>query len=72
MMRKCIRCGVEMVEGLDIRETMNDSTLRVTMPKTAGILPKNYLGDVKAAVCPLCGYIEPYLSQLDRIQQAKK
>ncbi len=68
-MRRCIRCDCEMLEGFDIRETMNSSLLRVTRPETSGMLPKNYFGDVKAAVCPQCGYIEPYLSRLDKIQR---
>lgn len=69
VMRKCIRCDAEMIEKLDIREQMNFSILRVTRPETSGFLPKNYFGDVKAAVCPHCGYLETYLSRLDRIQQ---
>ena len=70
-MRKCIRCDSEMLEGLDIRDSMNSSKLRVTRPETSGVLPKNYFGDMKAAVCPHCGYMETYLSRLDRIQQYK-
>lgn len=68
-MRKCIRCDSEMLENLDIKDTANNYTLRVTRPETSGVLPKNYFGDVKAAVCPHCGYIETYLSRMDKIQQ---
>lgn len=71
-MRKCIRCDTEMLEGLDIRETMNSSVLRVIRPKTTGTLPRNYFGDVKAAVCPKCGYLETYLSRMDKIQKYKE
>ena len=71
-MRKCIRCDSEMMEGLDIRETADGSLLRVTRAETSGILPKNCFGEVKAAVCPRCGYIETYLSQLDKIRQEDK
>lgn len=71
-MRKCIRCDMEMLEGLDIKEPMYGSMLRVTRPGTSGIMPKNYFGDVKTAVCPNCGYLETYLSRLDRIQQYDK
>lgn len=67
-MRKCIRCDVEMLEGLDIR-TMNGDILRVTRPGTSGMLPKNNFGNIKAAVCPSCGYMETYLSRLDKIKQ---
>ena len=68
-MRKCIRCDAEMLEGLDIRNPFHGDVLRVTRPETSGILPKNYFGNVKAAVCPNCGYLETYLSRLDKIQQ---
>ena len=61
-----------MLEGLDIRDSMSSCMLRVTRPKTSGMLPKNYFGDVKAAVCPHCGYMETYLSRLDKIQQYKR
>ena len=71
-MRKCIRCDTEMLEGLDIRETMNSSVLRVIRPKTTGTLRRNYFGDVKAAVCPKCGYLETYLSRMDKIQKYKE
>lgn len=71
-MRKCIRCDLEMPEGLDIRDPMHCSVLRVTRPETSGMLPRNYFGDVKAAVCPQCGYLETYLSRLDKIQRYKQ
>lgn len=68
-MRTCIRCQTEMLEGLDIREPMHASVLSVTRPETSGMLPKNHFGNLKAAVCPHCGYVETYLSRLDKIQQ---
>ena len=71
-MRMCIRCNTEMLEGLDISATMNSDKLRVTRPETSGMLPKNYFGELKAAVCPQCGYVETYLSRLDKIQQYDK
>lgn len=68
-MRKCIRCDIEMLEGLDIREPMHGSMLKVTRPETLGVMPKNNFGNMKAAVCPTCGYVEIYLSRMDKIQQ---
>lgn len=68
-MRKCIRCDIEMLEGLDIVEPMHRSMLKVIRPETSGVMPKNNFGNIKAAVCPECGYVELYLSRLDRIQQ---
>lgn len=70
-MRTCIRCGAEMLEGLDIQDPVHGQVLRVTRPGTSGVLPKNYFGDIQAAVCPKCGYLETYLSRLDKIQAAQ-
>ena len=71
-MRMCIRCNTEMLEGLDIRATMNSDKLRVTRPETSGMLPKNYFGELKAAVCPQCGEVETDRARLDKIQQYDK
>ncbi len=60
---------IEMLEGLDIKEPMHGSMLKVTRPETSGVMPKNNFGNIKAAVCPICGYVELYLSRLDKIQQ---
>lgn len=68
-MRKCIRCDIEMLEGLEIKEPMHCSMLKVTRPETLGVMPKDNFGYIKAAVCPKCGYVEIYLSHLDKIQQ---
>lgn len=71
-MRKCIRCDVEMIEGLDVRTTENSDRLRLTRPGTSGLLGKNYLGDVKAAVCPVCGRLETYVADLEKIRQYRE
>ena len=71
-MRKCIRCGVDMVEDLDVRTTELDGKLRVTRPGTAGLLGKNYLGNVKVAVCPVCGQLETYLADLEKVRQYRE
>ena len=68
-MRKCIRCDAEMIENLDLKDPIHAKVLRVTRPNTTGTMPKNYFGDVKAAVCPVCGYLETYLSRLDKFQK---
>jgi len=72
IVRRCIRCDSEMVEGLEIRDPMYCNMLRVTKAEATGALPKDRFGDIKAAVCPQCGYVETYLSRLDKIQQYKK
>ena len=71
-MRKCIRCNVEMMENLDIRDYFRGDRLKVTRPDTQGTMPKNNFGHIKAAVCPECGYIETYLDRLDKIKRERK
>ena len=61
-MRKCIRCGIEMLEGSDIKEPMYGHMLRVTSPETLGVMPKDNFGNMKAAVSPKCGYVEIYVT----------
>ena len=68
-MRKCIRCDVEMKEGLGLKTTMNSDMIRVVRSKTTGTLSKNYLGGVKAAVCPVCGCLELYVEDLERVRE---
>lgn len=71
-MRNCIRCNIEMIENLDVRDTCSGYPLKITRPETQGTLPKNNFGHIKAAVCPNCGYIETYLERLDKIQREVK
>ena len=68
-MRKCLRCDAEMKEGLELKTTMNCEAIRVVRAKTTGTLSKNFLGEVKAAVCPACGHLELYVEDLERVRQ---
>lgn len=68
-MRRCIRCDAEMLEDLVIKTTMHVDMLRVCRARTTGTLPKNYFGEVKAAVCPQCGYLETYVADLEQVQK---
>lgn len=68
-MRKCIRCETNMIEDFDVRDRTYGWTLKVTRPDTEGVMPKNNFGYIKAAVCPECGYVETYLSRLDKIKR---
>ncbi len=68
-MRSCLRCNGAMVEGLDLKTTVNADKLRLVRPNTSGVMPKNFLGEVKAAVCPECGYLELYLADPEKVRQ---
>lgn len=67
-MRHCLRCEKEMVEDFDIKVEGAAYGLKVT---EQGIL-KESLGKVKCAVCPECGYIEPYIEDLSKIKASSK
>lgn len=68
-MRKCIRCGAEMKEGLELKTTMHCEAIRVVRSGTTGTLSKNFLGEVRAAVCPACGQLELYVEDPERVRQ---
>jgi predicted nucleic-acid-binding Zn-ribbon protein len=57
-MRKCVRCGVDMIEnlesGLKLKRTPNFRVVEV---------------DLKAAMCPKCGCTELYTDELSVIEK---
>ena len=63
MMRKCLRCGAEMKEGL-VLMTADAHAVDV---REKGLF-KGSLGKVAAAVCPECGYLEPYLENTEKLR----
>ncbi|TDA23326.1 nucleic acid-binding protein [Extibacter muris] len=64
-MRKCLRCTVEMVEGLDIKVEGGAYGIKVTQQ---GVFKDN-LGKFKCAVCPECGYTETYIENPERVKK---
>ena len=64
-MRKCLRCQKEMIEDLELI-TSNGSFGIVVKEKG---LFKGSLGKTKCAVCPICGYVETYIDDLDKIKE---
>lgn len=68
MMRNCLRCEKEMVEDLDIKVEGGAYGLKVA---EQGMLNGN-LGKVKCAVCPECGYMEPYIEDPSKIRRPAK
>ena len=63
-MRKCMRCGHEMLEDLSVSGEIHPEELRVSR---YGMV--DTLGKLKAAVCPVCGSAELYLDRLDEIHK---
>ena len=67
-MRKCLRCGVEMVENLAVMTTTESSEVDV---RERGMF-KFPLAKIKCAVCPECGYTETYVDNTERIKALVK
>jgi len=67
-MRKCLRCEENMVENLEI--IVSNGAYGIVV-KEKGIL-KNSLEKIKCAVCPLCGYTEPYIEDTTKIKNLLK
>jgi len=65
-MRKCLRCGEEMVENLAVKAGGYSVILT-----QRGIL-KDSLGKVKCAVCPKCGYIENYIEDISKLETSNR
>lgn len=63
-MRKCLRCNNEMKVNYDVKVEGAAYGLKITKP---GIFKDN-LGKVHAAVCSVCGYLEFYLEETDKIK----
>ena len=64
-MRKCLRCQTEMVEDLNVMVSNGAYGVDV---REKGMF-KGYLGKVKCAVCPTCGYLETYIEKTDDIRK---
>ena len=59
MERKCLRCGTAMVEGYKIRIQKSGNGIEIVTGERT-LFPER-IGVPKAAVCPLCGEVSPYL-----------
>ena len=68
-MRKCIRCGADMVEDCyhEILTT-NGAKGEVVLKKSEGKLFNTRLGEASIAVCPSCGEISWYLSNTRQLK----
>ncbi len=66
-MRKCIRCGAEMVEGCDIR--VEGGGNGIVLAADARKLFSQRLGKPKVAVCPSCGEISLYMEHPEELSR---
>ncbi len=63
-MRNCLRCGAGMIEDLEVKT--NDA-LGIAVGEKG--LFKGILGRVCAAACPICGYVETYVRDTEKLQR---
>lgn len=66
-MRKCIRCGAEMVENCDIR--VEGAGNGVVLAADARKLFSQRLGKPQVAVCPSCGEISLYMANPEELSR---
>lgn len=64
-MRKCIRCGADMVEGCGVRQT--DSAAGVAVMESEKFFARQ-IGRLKAAVCPECGEVSMYIENTEKLK----
>lgn len=60
-MRKCLRCGAEMVENWNVREDGRRSPIIVDNGGSFVFGDDGRMGTLKAAVCPQCGEVSLYV-----------
>ncbi len=68
-MRKCIRCGAEMIEGCGVRQS--DSACGVVIMESEKFFAKT-IGRLKAAVCPECGEVSLYIDQTETLKHIRQ
>ena len=66
-MRKCIRCGAEMVENCDIR--VEGAGNGVVLAADARKLFSQRLGKPRVAVCQSCGEISLYMANQEELSR---
>ena len=67
-MRKCIRCGADMVENCGVRQS--DTACGIVIMDSEKFFART-IGRVKAAVCPVCGEVSLYLENTEKLKAEK-
>lgn len=69
-MRKCLRCGEEMLEGL--KPLVGDNGMGSIAKGVMGMARKDIAVTVKAAACPGCGEVSFYLEDAKSLRDSTK
>ncbi|MEG1809546.1 MAG: nucleic acid-binding protein [Oscillospiraceae bacterium] len=69
-MRKCLRCGTDMLENCGIR--VEGAGYGIVVATDADRLFSDRVGTPKVAVCPTCGELSLYLEHPELLQNRKK
>lgn len=64
-MRKCLRCGTEMVEDCGVRQS--DNACGIVITDSERFFAKT-VARLKAAVCPECGEVSLYIENMDKLK----
>lgn len=64
-MRKCLRCGKDMIEGYSIRE--DSEAAEIQLVESEELLAKRIRP--KVAVCPGCGEVSVYIENIEKLQK---
>lgn len=67
-MRRCLRCGADMIEGFGIN--VKHGAYGITITRNEKYRPFGNLAAPKVAICPKCGEISLYLEDLEQMKTA--
>lgn len=66
-MRKCLRCGNEMVEGCGIKVFASNAGITLTDDEDKAFFGR--LGSPKVAICPVCGEVSLYMPDGEKLKK---
>ncbi len=66
-MRKCLRCGTEMLEGWSVKEDRYKHEIFIDNGGRFLFGDDGRMGTLKAAVCPQCGEVSVYVDDPDTV-----
>lgn len=69
-MRKCLRCGSDMVEGCGIRVFASNAGITLTDGENKKFFGR--LGSPKVAICPQCGEVSLWVEDRDTLDKLAK